>query len=140
MTHKISIVSACLAGISCRYDCASATRLDIVEMVRAGEAIPLCPEQLAGLPTPRPPAEQQEDGSIKDIHGKDISTQFNHGALEALKIVQLSAASHVYLKSKSPMCGVDKIYDGHFTGKLIAGDGIFTALLKKLKIKITVID
>ena len=129
-----------MAGLECRYDCASEERVDIVKMVAAGDAIPVCPEQLGGLPTPRPPAEIQNDNKVTDINGKDVTEQFTNGANEALKITQLIDAEEAFLKTKSPMCGTDKVYDGSFSGHLIEGDGIFTALLKKLGIKITPVD
>ena len=139
MSKKI-IVSACLAGIECRYDCASEARQDIVKMVESGDAIPVCPEQLGGLPTPRPPAEIQSDGKVADNLGQDVTDKFNKGAQEALKITKMLDAKEAYLKTKSPMCGTNSVYDGSFSGKLKNGDGVFTKLLKKLGIKITPVD
>ena len=133
------IVSACLAGIECRYDCKSQERVDIVEMVKNGDAIPLCPEQLGGLSTPRTPAEIQGERVIaKD--GKDVTENYMRGAEEALKMTQLVNADEALLKSKSPMCGCGKIYDGSYSGNLIDGDGVFTKLLKKNGIKVTSVD
>jgi uncharacterized protein YbbK (DUF523 family) len=133
------IVSACLAGIHCRYDCASQERESIREMVARGEAIPVCPEQLGGLATPRPPAEIIGDKVVNNL-GQDVTQQYIKGAQEALLIAQLTNATEAYLKSKSPMCGAGQVYDGSFTGTLKAGDGVFTRKLRELGIKIFSID
>lgn len=138
MKPKI-IVSACLAGLECRYDCASQERAFIRELVEKGEAIPVCPEQMGGLPTPRPPAEIQGERVIS-VEGKDVSYEYARGAREALKIAELIGAREALLKSKSPMCGSGKVYDGSFQGKLVEGDGIFTRLLKKKGLKVTSVD
>ncbi len=138
--EKKVIVSACLAGIECRYDCAHQERLDIVKLVVEGKAIPVCPEQLGGLPTPRKPAEIQKDGSVKTIDAVDVTKEYNRGAQEAFKILSLLSAEEAYLKSKSPMCGSGKVYNGNFTGDLIPGDGVFAKLLKARGIKIHSID
>lgn len=135
----MKIVSACLAGIECRFDCKSKTNIQIVEMIEKGEAIPLCPEQLGGLSTPRTPAEIIGDKVI-DKNGIEVTKQYHHGAKEALKIAKLAGASEAYLKSKSPMCGADQIYDGSFSSNLIEGDGIFAKLLKENGIIVKKID
>jgi uncharacterized protein YbbK (DUF523 family) len=139
VSKKLKIVSACLAGVECRYDCQAQSRQDIIDMVNKGEAIPVCPEQLGGLPTPRPPAEiVGEKVLTKD--GDDVTENYRLGAEEALKIVKENGCDEVYLKSKSPMCGYGKIYDGSHSGKLIEGHGTFARLLKKIGIKINSID
>ncbi|WP_127717435.1 DUF523 domain-containing protein [Halobacteriovorax sp. HLS] len=134
MSEKI-IVSACLAGLNCRYDCASKEKEDIVKLVKDGIAIPVCPEQLGGLSTPREPAEIQQNRVITAT-GTDVTEKYENGALEALKMVNMTGASKAILKSKSPMCGYGEIYDGSYTGKLKKGDGVFTKLLIKLGIKV----
>lgn len=126
----MKIVSACLAGINCRYDGASKPNAKIIKLVKAGKAIPVCPEQLAGLPTPRQQAEQK-NGRVFTVGGTDVTAIFERGALEALKIAKKASCEEAILKARSPSCGVGKIYDGSFSGKLAGGDGIFTKLLKK---------
>jgi len=135
----MKIVSACLAGVKCRYDSKHQERVDIVELVRSGQAIPLCPEQLGGLSTPRSPAEIQNDRVIS-IEGNDVTLEYDTGATEALKIAQTCGATSALLKSKSPMCGMGKIYDGTYSGNLVDGDGVFTKLLKKNGIEVESID
>lgn len=123
-----TVVSACLAGLNCRYDCQSKERINIVEMVKRGEAIAVCPEQMGGLPTPRPPAEMQGERIITN-QGIDVSKEYENGAQEALKLVRLYGIKKAILKSRSPMCGVYRIYDGSFTGELKEGSGVFAQLL-----------
>ena len=131
----MKIVSACLAGINCRYNGGSKPNQKVIELVKKGEAIPVCPEQLAGLTTPRTPTEEK-DGRIITKDGKDLTKEFQKGAQEALKIAKLSNCKEAILKSKSPTCGCGKIYDGSFSGNLINGDGVFTKLLKENNIKV----
>lgn len=135
----MKIVSACLAGVHCRYDCKSQSRVEIESMVQSGEAIPVCPEQMGGLSTPRLPAERIAD-KVMAVNGSDVTIQYQTGAQEALNLAKLCGASEALLKSKSPMCGSGKIYDGTFTGNLKQGDGVFAELLKKNGIKVTEID
>nr|BFD65191.1 DUF523 domain-containing protein [Bdellovibrio sp. HAGR004] len=135
----MKIVSACLSGVHCRYDCKAQTRSSIEEMVQNGEAIPVCPEQLGGLPTPRPPAERIGDRVLTN-QGADVTAEYQRGAQEALRIAKLTGATEALLKSKSPMCGCGKIYDGTFSGNQKDGDGVFAELLKNHGIKVTPID
>ncbi|MCX6823828.1 MAG: DUF523 domain-containing protein [candidate division SR1 bacterium] len=135
----MKIVSACLAGINCKRDGKSKPCQKIIELVKQGKAIPICPEQLGGLTTPRTPAEQKNNKVItKD--GKDVTAQFEKGAKEALQIAKLFNCKEAILKSKSPSCGSGKIYDGTFSGKLIDGDGVTVKLLKKNNIKVVTED
>lgn len=131
----MKIVSACLAGIKCNYVGSSNTCDKIVELVKSGGAILVCPEQLGGLATPRIPAEIIGDKVITKT-GIDVTSQFNKGAEEALKIAKLVNCNEAILKANSPSCGSGKIYDGTFTGKLIDGDGIFAKMLKENDINV----
>lgn len=129
------IVSACLAGVECRYNGSSYAFPEIVEMVSQGKAIPICPEILAGLPTPRPPVEQYK-GKIISLNGEDWTDQYVSGARIGLEIAVASRCQKAILKSKSPTCGLGQIYDGTFSGKLVSGDGIFSKLLKENGIEV----
>lgn len=131
----MKLVSACLAGIKCRWDGDSRPCEKVMELVRQGKAIPVCPEQLGGLTTPRTPAEQRGD-KVFTKDGKDVTAEFKKGAEEALKIAKLANCKEAILKSKSPSCGFGKVYDGTFSGNLTKGDGVLAALLKKNNIKI----
>jgi len=131
----MKIVSACLAGINCNYKNESRPCQKIIELVKQGKAIPVCPERLGGLTTPRFPAEQRGN-KVFTKGEKDVTIQFKRGAKEALKIAKLANCNEAILKSKSPSCGSGKIYDGTFSGKLIDGDGVFAKILKNNNIKV----
>ena len=123
------IVSACLAGFPCRYDGKAKPCARVMELVRAGKAIPLCPEQLGGLPTPRPPSERQGE-RVMSVIGADVTEQYRRGAEETLKLFELLACDAAVLKEKSPSCGSGLIYDGSFSGTLTEGDGVTAELLR----------
>lgn len=124
------IVSACLAGLCCRYDGGDNADERVITMVSEGRAVPVCPEQLGGLPTPRPPAEII-NGQVLTQNGVDVTGQFVRGAEESLKLARMLGATRAILKARSPSCGSSRIYDGTFSGKLIEGDGIFASMLKQ---------
>lgn len=132
---NMKLVSACLAGIKCTWDEGSRPCQKVIELVKQGKAIPVCPEQLGGLPTPRIPAEQKGD-KVFNKEGKDVTSEFENGAKETLKIAQRFDCKEAILKFKSPSCGSGKIYDGTFSKRLIDGDGVTAALLKKNGIKV----
>ncbi|WP_320170849.1 DUF523 domain-containing protein [Maridesulfovibrio sp.] len=123
------IVSACLAGLCCRYDGGDNADERVIGLVREGLAVPVCPEQLGGLPTPRPPCEISGD-RVMTVNGVDVSAGFLRGAQEALKVAKMIGADKAVLKARSPSCGAGKVYDGTFSGRLVDGDGFFAAMLK----------
>lgn len=126
------LISACLAGIACRYDGKAIEHEGIMQLVKAGKAMLVCPEMLGGLPSPRTSCEQHcnADGTIrvKTKAGADHTDAFKLGAQKTLDIARIVGAETAILKSRSPSCGCGKIYDGTFSGKLIPGNG-FTAQL-----------
>ena len=122
------LVSACLLGVPCRYDGASKAHGDVVRLAEAGHVlIPVCPEQLGGLPTPRPPAERR-GGRVVTQSG-DVTEQYLRGAEETLKLCKLLGCEAAVLKERSPSCGRGQVYDGTFSGTLTAGDGVTAELL-----------
>ena len=129
------IVSACLVGINCRYDGGNNANQKVIELVNKGFAIPVCPEQLGGLPTPRIPAEIIRNKVINK-NDEDITDYFKKGARETLQISKLANCREAILKQNSPSCGYGKIYDGTHTGKIIAGKGITAKLLEDNGIKV----
>nr|VFJ63463.1 MAG: Uncharacterized conserved protein YbbK, DUF523 family [Candidatus Kentron sp. DK] len=133
----MKIVSACLAGIGCRYDGKATPDPEVIELIKRGQAIPVCPEQLGGLPTPRIPAEKK-DGRVFTKEGKEVTGQFERGAREARRIAGLIGCREAILKAESPSCGFGKIHDGSFSGKLIAGEGVFAGMLREDGIEISV--
>ena len=139
------LVSACLAGLHCRYDgrCSPDRRVEV--LVSAGEAIPVCPEQLGGCTTPRPPVEMTEgtaadvlDGkcSVTNKKGEDVTDQFVKGAYEVLKLAELTGVRRAVLKARSPSCGCGKVYDGTYSGKLTEGNGVTAELLLRSGIEV----
>ncbi|MCB9061768.1 MAG: DUF523 domain-containing protein [Halobacteriovoraceae bacterium] len=129
------IVSSCLCGINCRYDGQNKLSGKVKKLVDDGLAIAVCPEELGGLQTPRPPSENRQ-GRYFTIDGEDVTEQFQKGAQLAALIAKENICDTAILKSKSPMCGMDKVYDGNFSGSLVDGDGEFVKELKKLGITI----
>jgi len=129
------IVSACLAGVGCHYDGAAKPCEAVIRLVAEGQAVPLCPEQLGGLPTPRAPAEITGSQVIRK-DGVELTEEFIRGAREALKIARLVGAKTAILKARSPSCGSGKIYDGSFSGRLVDGDGLFAELCKQEGIEV----
>jgi uncharacterized protein YbbK (DUF523 family) len=133
----MKVVSACLMGCECRYDQKDNWVADIEQLVKDGNAIPVCPEQLGGLPTPRNPAEivggdgfDVLDGTAKviDNQGNDVTEQFLQGARQALRIAQSVGATEAVLKERSPSCGSHMVYDGTFSKTKRKGVGVTAAL------------
>lgn len=117
------LVSACLLGEPCRYDGKSVPCPAIMQMGDTRKLVPVCPEQLGGLPTPRTPSEIQPDGKVVDASGADKTDAFEAGARKALRIAFDAGCTQAILKENSPSCGVHRIYDGTFSGTLISGRG-----------------
>ncbi len=134
------LVSACLAGVNCRYDGKNSENNVICELVKAGKAIAICPEQLAGLGTPRTSCEIVIDGmgnkKVISKNGQDLTEKFALGAERALEISKVIGIKKAILKSKSPSCGCGLIHDGTFTGQLINGTGLTAELLIKNDIEV----
>lgn len=129
---KKLLISACLLGEACRYDAKSkgldSKALDALK--NKFVLIPICPEVMGGLSTPRLSNERKDDKVIRSDF-KDVTRFFNLGAYRALNIAIENEVDYALLKEKSPSCGVHQIYDGSFSKTLISGEGIFTELLKK---------
>ena len=124
------LISACLLGVCCRYDGQSKACPAVLKLLNDHELIPVCPEQLGGLPTPRPPAEIQGNRVI-NREGVDVTAPYQKGAEEAARLYQLFHCDCAILKARSPSCGCGLIYDGTFTGALVPGDGCFAAMLRE---------
>ena len=122
------LVSACLLGARCRYDGASKEHLAACELARSHELVPVCPEQLGGLATPRPPAERQGERVVTNA-GVDVTEQYLRGAEETLRLCQMLGCDAAVLKERSPSCGCGEIYDGTHSKTLIAGNGVTAELL-----------
>lgn len=128
MSHTLYVVSACLAGTPCRYDGTSHPCARVISLVKQGRAVPLCPECLGNLPTPRTPCELQS-GKVVNAQGQDFTAAFMHGANVALQQALHHGATAAIVKSRSPSCGWGAVYDGTFSKNLVAGNGLWTELL-----------
>lgn len=141
----MKMISACLIGCECRYDQKSCLDQELEQLLREGKVIPVCPEQLGGLPTPRPPAEivggdgfDVLDGKarIVDQKGNDVTEEFLMGAHQALKLAQAVGATSAILKENSPSCGSTFVYDGTFSGNKVTGTGLTAALFRRNGIEV----
>ena len=129
------IVSACLLGENCKYSGGNNYSEKVIRFLDGHEVIPVCPEVLGGLPTPRVPAEIV-DGVVTNAQGVSVDREFRLGAEKALEITRREQAELAILQSRSPSCGTKQIYDGTFSGQKIPGQGIFAAMLKNAGIPI----
>lgn len=139
------LISACLCGVNCKYNGLNNAHEEFIKLLQQGELIPFCPEQLGGLTTPRA-ASEIRGGSGKDVlagqaqvinrEKADLSSCFIKGAQETLRLAQQAGVTEAIMQRRSPSCGCGKIYDGTFSGQLVEGDGVTTALLKKNGIKV----
>lgn len=133
------LISACLAGVNCKYNGGNNYNEKIMELVRNGEAILVCPEQLGGLTTPRKPSEIKIVNGIRCVFmndGTDVTEQYKRGAEEVLRLAKELNINKAILKAKSPSCGCGIIYDGTFTKTKIQGNGITTQLLLDNEIEV----
>ena len=137
------LMSACLCGAPVRYDgkdvpCSS----DILTRWRqAGRILALCPEMAGGLPAPRPPAEITPGASGEDVwagcaqvldrDGRDWTVPFLIGAHRTVDLALEHGIKVAVLKSRSPSCGHERIYDGRFAGVLTPGNGVTAAALRR---------
>lgn len=122
------LVSACLCGIPCRYDGGACPVQELVELAAAGKILPVCPESLAGLPTPRSPCEIRGN-RVFSQNGRDMTEAFARGAARTLALARQHEISAAVLKENSPSCGVSRIHDGSFKGGITAGRGVTASLL-----------
>jgi D-alanine-D-alanine ligase len=136
---KPILVSGCLLGMKINYKEEGCLVEELRDLLLHAKAIPVCPEVLAGMTTPRNPAEiVMENGERKVYNDEksDVTELFQLGAERALAAARTCGAKIAIMKSKSPSCGCGKIYDGTFSGQLIDGDGVTVAYLKAHGIRV----
>ncbi len=136
---ELYLVSACLVGSPCRYDGRDSLCGPAAKLAAQGRAVPVCPEQLGGLTTPRSSCEltdQQGEIRIRNKDGEDFTEEFLLGARRTLDIAKVLGVRTAIMKSKSPSCGCGRIYDGTFSGKLVPGYGVAARLLMEEGIEI----
>lgn len=122
------LVSACLLGENCKYSGGNNRNEKVLAYIDGHEVIPVCPEVMGGLPTPRPPAEIV-CGMVINKDGVNVDREYRRGAEIALEIARREQIDLVILQSRSPSCGVREIYDGTFSGMRIPGQGVTAKLL-----------
>ncbi|MTI79295.1 MAG: DUF523 domain-containing protein [Firmicutes bacterium] len=139
------IVSACLVGYNCKYNGGNNYHPAIAELVKKGDVILVCPEEMGGLPTPRPACEIRGgngndvlDGNARvvDINGRDVTAEFTKGSQKILEQALNNEVKTAVLKERSPSCGVNLIYDGTFKGIKKSGMGVLAALLDRHGVKL----
>ena len=123
-------VSACLLGENCKYNGRNNESKKLKDYVKGHTVVPVCPEVMGGLPTPRDPAEII-GGVVRQKSGRSVDEEFRAGARAALKKIKDAGAELAILQSRSPSCGAKEIYDGTFTGHLVKGKGVFAAMLEE---------
>ena len=140
MSKGIYLISACLLGINCRYNGSSSQIKELENLIDSGRLIPICPEVLGGLDTPRKPCEIiiKTNGGVKVVSkcGLDCTSEFQNGAQKVMEMAKICQVKKVILKANSPSCGSGFIYDGTFSGKLIEGDGVTSKLLLENDIEV----
>ncbi|MBQ9327103.1 MAG: DUF523 domain-containing protein [Solobacterium sp.] len=122
------LVSGCLLGFDCRYKGDNCKCQRLLDLQKEHTLIPVCPEQMGGLRTPRKPSERVGD-KVMSSGGRNVTKQFVKGAEAALETALIAQVDFAILKAKSPSCGKGIIYDGTFTGAKIPGNGVTTELL-----------
>ncbi|MBO4911368.1 MAG: DUF523 domain-containing protein [Butyrivibrio sp.] len=128
-------VSACLLGENCKYNGGNNYSEKVLSYIQGHDVITVCPEVLGGLSVPREPAEIV-GGVVKHKDGTFVDKEFRKGAELALKQIIEEEVELVILQSRSPSCGVNSIYDGTFSGKIISGEGVYARLLKDNNIRV----
>lgn len=137
------IVSACLVGVKCRYDGTDSLDYEVAQLVASGKALPVCPEQLGGLSTPRLPAEIMDgdgrsvlkgEAKVLTKNGSDVTRAYIMGAREAFKLARLAGVNKAITKERSPSCGCMYIYRGN---EVVPGKGVMVALLEKEGLEVT---
>ena len=123
------IVSACLLGENCKYNGGNNYNPTVVAYLKDKDVLTICPEMMAGMGCPRTPIEIV-DGVLMDRDGNNVDAAMREAMTKAMEWIRKEEIQCAILQSRSPTCGVNQIYDGTFSGKLIAGSGIFAQALK----------
>jgi uncharacterized protein YbbK (DUF523 family) len=150
------IVSACLIGVNCTFRGGNKKNSKVTKLFRDGYAVGLCPEIAGGLKVPRENCEIVRGGgkevlsawrsrrvkrggfqaSVITASGKNVTGKYIRGAAAVLANAKRLGIKEAILKSKSPACGVGRIYDGRFSDTLKDGDGILASMLRREGFKI----
>lgn len=140
------VVSACLLGVACNHEGGAAGVRLREELEQRYRLVPVCPEVLGGLGTPRPAAEVQGgDGAdvragrarVTDVEGRDVTDAYLRGAGAAVEAARAAGAERAVLKARSPSCGASGIYDGSFSKTRRDGSGVTAAALREVGVRIS---
>ncbi len=129
------LVSSCVMGKNCKYNGGNNYNPKVMEFLRDKDVIEICPELLANLPIPRPSAELV-DGVVMNINGENVDKEYRHAVEISMKEIEHMDIDLAILQSRSPTCGVNQVYDGSFTGKLVKGQGVFAQELIRAGYKV----
>ena len=129
------MVSACLLGQKCKYNGGDNYNEKVTDFIRGHEVIPVCPETAGGLPVPRTPCEIV-NGVVTDSAGIIRDKEFRAGAFLCLQLAKEKEIDLAVLQPRSPSCGVNRVYDGTFSGRLVEGPGIFAGMLRENGFKV----
>src|SRR2546423_9217481 len=124
------LVSACLLGVRCNHKGGASPSPAVAALADRARLVPVCPEVVGGLSTPRPAAELQPDGRVANESGADVAAAYRRGAAHAVRVAQAIGASDAVLKARSPSCGCHQVYDGTFSRRLVDGEGVTAAALR----------
>jgi len=139
------LISACLLGVACNHEGRGSPRAVVDELAQRYRLVPVCPEVLGGLPTPRAAAEiTGGDGAdvlagpdpggsggarVVNVDGEDVTAAYRRGAEAAVTVARAVGATRAVLKARSPSCGTAAVYDGTFSRRLVPGRGVTAAAL-----------
>lgn len=132
------VISACLLGVACNHEGRGSPRAVVDELAKHYRLVPVCPEVLGGLPTPRAAAELQGgdgadvvagDARVVNVEGEDVTAAYRRGAEAAVAVARAVGAERAVLKARSPSCGSSAVYDGTFSRRLVPGRGVTAAAL-----------
>lgn len=133
------LVSACLLGRNCKYNGKNNYSSGVAEFVRGHEVIEICPEVLAGMGIPRTPIEIV-NGRLMDRDGRDVDDALRAAVAKIMEQLPAQGIDCAVLQSRSPTCGVNQVYDGSFSGKLVTGSGVFAQALKAAGIRVVDVE
>ena len=123
------LISACLLGENCKYNGGNNYSPAVAEFVKEKEVLPICPEMMAGMGCPRTPIEIV-DGVLMDRSGNNVDAAMREAVATAMEMIRKEDIQCAVLQSRSPTCGVNQIYDGSFSGKMIDGSGVLAQALR----------
>jgi uncharacterized protein YbbK (DUF523 family) len=130
------LVSACLLGVRCNHLGEANASEAVAALSAQHRLVPVCPESAGGLPTPRPPAERQPDGTVCTADGTDVTEWYQRGAAHAVRLALATGATRAVLKARSPSCGCHEVYDGTFTRTRVAGAGVTARALREAGVEV----